>query len=87
MIFEKLNNHPSLTLVFWRVFFDGMSSPKISYFSVFKRVGRARKTPNPVEEKHVNSPLMTPIVSEWLDFFWIVFYVLKAYFKIFRGLK
>jgi hypothetical protein len=21
------------------------------------------------EEKHVNSPLMTPIVSEWLDFF------------------
>jgi hypothetical protein len=26
-----------------------------------------RKTKN--EEKYVNSPLMTPIVSEWLDFF------------------
>jgi hypothetical protein len=22
-----------------------------------------------IGEKHVNSPLMTPIVSEWLDFF------------------
>jgi hypothetical protein len=31
---------------------------------------------------------MTPRVSEWLDFFfWIVFYVLKAYFKSFRGVK
>jgi hypothetical protein len=31
---------------------------------------------------------MTPIVSEWLDFFfWIVFYLLKAYFKSFRGVK
>jgi hypothetical protein len=32
---------------------------KLYFISFFYDIG----------EKHVNSPLMTPIVSEWLDFF------------------